>query len=253
MIQFDDSVTPANLPATQEYGVFYVDGLYANEAGVRARLPHAKAVAGITAIAPGKTGKTVAFCDCETGDLTPQQAVAWVEAQIKAGVELVGVYANLSTWAAGLYADLSKYSKRIKRWCAAYDQDPSLTLTYLGNSYTFDAHQWAGGITAGVDKNVAADDFFTPYKPVPLVSYHYDYYDAVERPVIEAYDRKRKHPIIYRRALQALEVDLANLVTDIENVMRKSDPKGLKFHRAYRLNRLRTRATGGVVKPDAGL
>lgn len=164
MIQFDDSVTAGNLPATQEYAVYYVDGRYSNESEVRARLPHAKAYAGITVVAPGKTGKAVAFCDCETGDLTPAQAEAWVAEQIRLGVQLVGVYANLSTWAAGLYGALAVHGERIKRWCAAYDQDPSLTLSYQGKSYSFDAHQWAGGMTSAVDKNVAADDFFTPHE-----------------------------------------------------------------------------------------
>lgn len=163
LIAFDDAVTAANLPnvgPTQSHGVFYLDGAYANEEQVRARLPHA-ILAGITVF--GMTSQRANFCDCEKGDLTPAQAEAWVAKQVELDVKLLGVYASLDTWHNGLWAALEKYGNRIKRWCAAYDQLPSLTLTYEGSTYTFDAHQWASDTR--VDRNVARPSFFTAWTP----------------------------------------------------------------------------------------
>lgn len=152
-ISFDDSVTATNLPTTQKYGVYYVDGKYANEAAVKVRLPKAKLL-GITVT--GKTGPDVAVCDCEKGDLTVAQAVAWVEAQIKLDVDPLVVYANASTWSGGLKADLAKYGKRIKRWVASY---PGIGAKVPSG---FDAHQYAGGVNVPVDRNIALATFFTP-------------------------------------------------------------------------------------------
>lgn len=168
LIAFDDAVTASNLPDNQEYGVFYVDGLYANYAAVRARLPHAN-LFGITCL--GETGWKATYIDVERGNLGAanqaqliQKAVEWVVKQIALDVDPIGVYASLDLWHNGLWAALEKHGARIKRWCAAYDQDPSLTLTYEGVTYHFDAHQWAGNVAPGVDKNVADPSFFTPWK-----------------------------------------------------------------------------------------
>lgn len=163
MISFDDATTASNLPSGQLWAVFYTDGEFANETEVKARLPHAKAYAGITVLP--RTGPANNFADCELGDLSVAQTEAWVVEQIGLDIRLLGVYANLSRWAGGLYDALAKYGLRIKRWAAAYDQEPSLTLTYQGRSFTFDAHQWAGGVSVPVDRNVADDGFFTPWKP----------------------------------------------------------------------------------------
>lgn len=163
LLEFDDAVTAGNLPAHQHWGVFYADGEFANEKAVRARLGDRAVLASITT--RGQVGPAFAFIDCEKWDATVAQAEAWVRAQIARGVRLIGVYASLSTWAAGLWAALEKYGDRIKRWCAAYDQAPSLRLTYNGHTYLFDAHQWAGNVPPGVDRNVAKVTFFDPWEP----------------------------------------------------------------------------------------
>lgn len=184
MITFDDATNARNLPVDQTVGVFYVDGEFANEPEVRARLPHAT-LAGITTVPPGMLGSLAAFCDSEWMDLSASQAEDWVLEQIGRDVRLLGVYANLSRWAGGMYDTLSHYGTRIKRWCAAYDQTPSLTLSYQGRSFTFDAHQWAGNVPPGIDRNIAADDFFTPWtppvKPSGIMEFHGSYDITTDR------------------------------------------------------------------------
>lgn len=156
LIFFDDSVSAGALPATLKYGVFYVDGRFANYAAVRARLPHA-ALFGITVF--GKTGKGIFACDCETGDLTVAQAVAWVEAQIKLGVELICVYANQDRWLdQGLLKALAKYGKRIKRWVADYD-DVKTVPSWA------DAHQFLSTNVPNLDYDVALANFFQGATP----------------------------------------------------------------------------------------
>lgn len=153
LIAFDDSVTAANLPATQKYGLYYVDGDYANEPAVRLRLPKAKLL-GITVT--GKTGKNVAACDCEEGDMSIPQTVAWVAKQIDLDVDPLIVYANAERWNGGLKTALAKRGARIKRWVADYPG------TGAKVPKGFDAHQYAGGVNVPVDKNVALSTFFTP-------------------------------------------------------------------------------------------
>lgn len=157
LISFEDAVTASNLNPDQLYAVFYCDGIYANEAAVRARCPRAKLFA-ITVF--GKTGNGIFACDCETGDLTVAQAIAWVEEQIKLGVELICVYADLDRWEnQGLKVALAHYGSRIKRWVADYDDSAVIPGGY-------DAKQYEGGITSGVDQDVALATFFEGVTPV---------------------------------------------------------------------------------------
>jgi hypothetical protein len=151
LIDFQDAVTARNLDPNQAHAVYYADGLYANHTAVAARCPHAK-LYGITVF--GRLGKDIFACDCETGDLTVPQAVAWVAAQVRLGVPLICVYANLSRWKnEGLLAALEHYGHRIKRWVADYNNVPQIP------SWA-DADQFAGGITSPVDRNVALENFF---------------------------------------------------------------------------------------------
>lgn len=153
LIHFDDSVTAGNLPANQTHGVYYVDGAYANEKEVRARLPKAQLL-GI-AVSPSTTGKGIQVIDCEVGDATPAQAEAWVAEQLKNGVFRPCVYANQDTWEnQGLHDALEHYGGNIKRWVAAYPG------TGADVPAGYDAHQYAGGMTAAVDQNVAIASFF---------------------------------------------------------------------------------------------
>ena len=150
-----DAVTVGNLPATARYVALYVDGQYANLPAGKARCPHAE-VLTITV-----TGGAADCCDCEAGDLTPAQAEAWVAERLAAGQYRPCVYANAATWSAGLEAALAKYGSRIRRWTAAY---PGAGATVPAG---FDAHQYAGGVTAPYDTSVCLADFFDgPPPPV---------------------------------------------------------------------------------------
>jgi hypothetical protein len=154
LISFDDAVTAANLNPNQLFAVYYADGRFANHTAVAARCPRAR-LYGITV--HGLTGKGIFAADCESGDLTPAQAEAWVAQQVKLGVDPICVYANLNTWEnLGLLNALAKYGHRIKRWVAHYNnvaQIPSWA----------DADQFAD--PGPVDHNVALANFFQPAPP----------------------------------------------------------------------------------------
>jgi hypothetical protein len=172
-LTFDDAVTAGYLPANEEYGVYYCDGLYANYAAVRKRLPKAVLYA-ITV--RGRTGKGVFACDCELGDLTVAEAIAWVEEQIRLEVPLICVYASADYWInQGLWDALAKYNSRIKRWVADYNGVKTTTITYEGRTYQFDAHQYQSD--ARLDYDIATGTFFknppkakTPKPPKPKVN-----------------------------------------------------------------------------------
>jgi hypothetical protein len=155
--RFQDAVTAANLNPNQTHAVYYADGKFANRTAVKARCPKAT-LYGITV--HGLTGPSVAACDCENGDLTPAQAVAWVATQVKLNVPLVIVYADLSTWKGGLLKSLEHYGKRIKRWVAHFDGIPEIPAG-------FDCKQFSD--PGPVDDNVALNDFFVPVTPKPDV------------------------------------------------------------------------------------
>lgn len=155
IITFFDSVDADALPQAQTHGLFYVDGKYANEAAVRHRLPHARLI-GLTV-----AGNIADGCDCEHGDLTETQTVAWVAQRVKAGQRLVIVYASRATWDGGLKVALAHHGNRIRRWVADYD---GKALVPAG----FDAHQYAGNVKTRigtVDKNIASELLFEPWQP----------------------------------------------------------------------------------------
>jgi hypothetical protein len=157
-ITFDDSVNALALPQKQDHAVYYADGHYANFEAVKARLPHSD-YHGITV--EGVRSTKIACVDCETGDVTPEAAIAWADWEVDHDSPLVIVYANYSTWTSYLLGPLAKHGKRIKRWVAAYDDSPEVPEG-------FDAHQWAGDVPGAngglVDKNVAVFDFFYHWK-----------------------------------------------------------------------------------------
>ena len=159
LIDFQDAVTAKNLDPNAKYGVYYVDGRFANHWAVQKQCPHAK-LFGITVF--GALGKDVFACDCESGDLTPSQAEAWVAAQVKLGVPLICVYASLDVWEKqGLLAALAKYGKRIKRWVAHYNNVRAIPDWA-------DADQYAD--PGPIDRDVALANFFTGISPaVPAV------------------------------------------------------------------------------------
>jgi hypothetical protein len=158
LISFEDAVTAANLNPNQLFAVYYADGRFANRWAVAKRCPRAK-LYGITV--HGLTGKGIFAADCESGDLTVAQALAWTEAQIKLHVDPICVYASLSVWLsqgllAGIQALEKKYGVKIKKWVAHYNnvaQIPSWA----------DADQFAD--PGPVDHNVALANFFAPSPP----------------------------------------------------------------------------------------
>lgn len=158
-LTFEDAVTAGNLDPNQKQAVYYIDGVFANRTAVQHQCPKA-VLHGITV--RGLTGASVFACDCETGDLTPAQAEAWVAEQVKLDVPLVCVYANLSTWQNSLTAALAKYGSRVKRWVAHFD---GIAQVPAG----FDCKQYQ---TGKVDKNIALGSFFTPPAPPKPVGPH---------------------------------------------------------------------------------
>lgn len=150
MLEMIDAVTTANFPLSTKVAGCYVDGRYANVNGVRARLPKAHLLTIST------QGATADCVDCETGDLTVPQAIAWVDRRVAAGAGLIVVYANLSTWEGGLMSGLAHYGNRIKRWLAHPDNVASIPAGFNAKQYI-----WRGDI----DISVISKTFLTPWSP----------------------------------------------------------------------------------------
>lgn len=145
-----DAVTTANFPLSTKVAACYVDGRFANVAGVRARLPKAH-------ILTISTQGAVADCvDCESGDLTIPETIAWVDRRVAAGAGLIVVYANLSTWDGGLMSGLAHYGNRIKRWLAHPKTAPTIPAGFDAKQYI-----WRGDI----DISVISKTFLTPWSP----------------------------------------------------------------------------------------
>lgn len=155
LISFEDAVTAGNLNPNQSHAVFYIDGVFANRDAVARRCPKAK-LYGITVF--GRLGRDVFACDCERGDMTVAQTVAWVAAQVRLNVPLVCVYAGLDTWEnQGLLKALEKYGHRIRRWVAHYNNIPEVPPWA-------DADQFAS--PGPIDRDVAVANFFNGVSPV---------------------------------------------------------------------------------------
>jgi hypothetical protein len=162
LISFEDAVTATNLDPNQTHAVYYADGRFANRDAVARQCPHAK-LYGIT-VTGLLTGPGVFAVDSETGDVPVDRTLAWVEKQIKLGVQPIAVYANLSRWLnegllAGVQALEKKYGVRVRKWLAHYTGNPVLEFPWV------DAEQYAD--PGPVDRNVALADFFGDVTPTP--------------------------------------------------------------------------------------
>ena len=162
MILMLDSTTATDIPRNAVAVAGYVDGDFANFAAMLERFPHAHR------LSISVHGNHADCADCEKGDMSPAQAVAWVNAELRRGTWRPCVYANRSTWfapvepgAPSLWATLSHYGAGIRRWLADYD---GIAVVPTG----FDAKQYNDHGPHGehYDVSVCIDTFF-PVKPAP--------------------------------------------------------------------------------------
>lgn len=145
-----DSVTVEHIPAGATHIACYLNGLYANAGAMRKRFPHAVLVT-ITIDAEDLLADCI---DCETGDATPAQAVAWAVAKIKRR-EKPKIYANRSTmplvWALAERAGLRR--DQVVLWVADWTNEAHVPTGY-------DACQWYGGMTVAYDESLCLQSFF---------------------------------------------------------------------------------------------
>jgi hypothetical protein len=111
-----DSINPSGIPAGATMVAGYVDGRYANMAGMAARFPSAVRVP--IAVFPSTNDGTV--LDVETGDATPAQAPGWVTMRRAAGVDPT-VYCNADTWPSVRSAFTAAGVPEPHYWIAQYD------------------------------------------------------------------------------------------------------------------------------------
>jgi len=173
MIEMADSITPENLSPAYPAFLAYVDGHWPTAAKVRAMFPEADlltlTVLGGISAADG--------CDCETGDLTVPQAVAWASARLNGGAWRPVIYANASTMADVLaYLPTAKVDRaRVRLLSAHYGEGNHICGpdTCKAMAVAADGTQWSN-TTPGVggtliDLSSLEDDFFGAPAPVTPV------------------------------------------------------------------------------------
>ena len=155
MRQMLDTVNAARLPVDASMVGAYTDGLYANEAAVRARCPHALVV---TITPHGLAGANVG--DCETGDLTPFSAAAWAAREVRSRRKPT-IYCNLSTWSL-VKTEVSKVgiTGKVSYWIAHYDNIAKLIPGAV-------AKQYIERTDLNLDFSVAAD-YWPGVDPEPI-------------------------------------------------------------------------------------
>jgi hypothetical protein len=157
-----DSITAANLPAGYNAYAGYVDGEWPDYPQIAAQFPSARLLS-ITV-----TGATAAIaCDCETGDLTPAQAISWAQTQLTSAWRPV-IYANVSTMAASIVPALTMPQASVRLWSAHYGAGEHICgpSTCGLVPVTMDGTQWtdtaSGTNGTAIDASVLAADFFAP-------------------------------------------------------------------------------------------
>lgn len=173
MIQMADSITPENLPGVYAAFLAYVDGHWPTAAKVRAMFPEADlltlTVTGGISAADG--------CDCESGDLTVPQAVAWASARLNGGAWRPVIYANASTMVDVLaYLPTAKVGRsRVRLLSAHYGEGIHVCgpATCKATPVDMDGTQWtdsAAGVGGTlIDLSSLNDDFFGAPAPVTPV------------------------------------------------------------------------------------
>lgn len=148
-----DSVDVANLPAGFDLYGAYVDGAYTNYAAAEATFP-----GKVVGIAVFSTTDNGIVGDCETGDMSPQTAVAWVKLRRTAGVDPT-IYCSASIWQQVQDAFDAANIDQPHYWIAAY---PGIGPELYPGSV---AHQF---IDHGpYDESVVAD-YWPGVDPVPV-------------------------------------------------------------------------------------
>jgi hypothetical protein len=166
-----DSITAGNLPAG--YGAYgaYVDGKWPDFAAMCVRFPGAYHYAITVA---GDLGADEA--DCETGDLTPAEAVAWAKGKLAAGASRPGIYANASTMTTGVLPELaaagvSRESVRLRSAHYGAGEHICGPAACGQTPVSMDATQWtdtaAGENGSQIDASMLADNFFAAPAPPP--------------------------------------------------------------------------------------
>jgi len=118
-----DSIYVANLPAGITCAAGYVDGSWPTCPAVKARFPQAQ----VLSIAVFSTSDADC-CDCEKGDLTPDQVPGWVKRQMARGAVLPCVYASAANIGAIMSALTAAGIKRaqVRIWSAHYGLGPHI-------------------------------------------------------------------------------------------------------------------------------
>lgn len=125
-----DSVTPSAIPTNAALVAGYINGPFAWTAAEWARFPHSVKVR----ISVRSTTNDGHVCDCETGDLTPKQAVQWVVMRRKAGADPT-VYCNNSTWPTVQAAFRSAGVAQSHYWIARYDGSAVIPAGAVAKQY----------------------------------------------------------------------------------------------------------------------
>jgi hypothetical protein len=196
-----DSVTAARLPADAKLVGAYVDGMYANEAAVRARCPQARVV---TITVRGEAGADV--IDCETGDATPAEAAAWAAAERAAG-RLPTIYCNLSTWPAVKAAVAAQHVTSVSYWIAHYDGqavmvDGAVAKQYQERTdqnldYSIAADYWPG-VDPPVTAQAASSATPLPPRPHPAYPGHVLHHGMTTDPAVDTVQRYFNIPVTRR-------------------------------------------------------
>jgi hypothetical protein len=151
-----DAVTAANIPANAAMVAGYDDGKYKWTPADWARFPNAIHV-HITVF--GLAG--VLVCDCENGDLTPQQAAAWAHGEVVAHRRPT-IYTSTSNHPAVVAALATvglQFVRDVDWWEAHYDNDARLSPGSVAKQYQS---------TAAYDISITDGNW--PAPPVPVVN-----------------------------------------------------------------------------------
>jgi peptidoglycan hydrolase-like protein with peptidoglycan-binding domain len=169
MIEMADSIIPENLPPYPAY-LAYTDGHWPTAARVRAMFP----TAHLLTLTVKGGGAKADGCDCETGDLTADEAAEWLHLSIIAGQWRPVLYASRDGVPPVLdvLGDAHVTRAQIRILSAHYgDGNHICSPAACGATFTADGTQWtdsAPGVGGTlIDLSTLNDDFFSA--PAPII------------------------------------------------------------------------------------